>query len=489
MPVLPENSLKLALIQSGAYQEEHRASRLYPCFFTNPAMYNRLPHSLSLWLSLIILACSSVSAKADDPEAGLQAGVSKVDVTPPIGFAMWGYGARHDAPSVGVMDPLYAKVLVLKVGNESIAIVGLDIGRAPTRQSMAAIRKRVEAETGIKHLFIVGSHTHHGPVIELDNWPTPQSSYVRSLEQKLANVIIEANRALRPAKLGFASKEVPLNRNRHSKRPDKSVDRELLVLRVEGLDGKPIAHAVNFAAHPTRTVAKDMRFSADYPGVMAGVVEGQTNVPCLFLQGAAGDLSPNNVNFDWKPKPFGEALAKEVLGMIKGIHCQESSKPILQTHEADFRFKPRVNLGMVLDDFHFRRQRRCPDHIVAKLSRPTMHQETANVLAAGFLGQQLYVPPKLLKISGCGRALLTFYDDWPFLAVEKQNVEARAILEHALSYFCIWIRHKTVLKMMRVGGNIVRQGLFVFEMRQQANPVRWIIHCGSKLLGSLGSNL
>jgi hypothetical protein len=210
---------------------------------------------------------------------------------------------------------------------------------------MAAIRKRVEAETGIKHLFIVGSHTHHGPVIELDTWPTPQSSYVRSLEQKLADLIIEANRALQPAKLGLASKEVPLNRNRHSKRPDKSVDRELLVLRVEGLDGKPIAHAVNFAAHPTMTVEKDMRFSADYPGVMAGVVEGQTSVPCLFLQGAAGDLSPNNVNFDWKPKPFGEALAREVLGMIKGIHCEESSKPILQTYEADFRFKPRVNLG------------------------------------------------------------------------------------------------------------------------------------------------
>ena len=308
-------------------------------------MDHLFPHRLSLWLGLIILACSSVSAKADGPQAGLQAGVSKVDVTPPIGFAMWGYGARHDAPSVGVMDPLYAKALVLKVGKESMAIVGLDIGRAPTRQSMAAIRKRVEAETGIKHLFIVGSHTHHGPVIELDNWPTPQSSYVRTLEQKLADVIIEANRALQPAKLGFASKEVPLNRNRHSKRPDKSVDRELLVLRVESLDGKPIAHAVNFAAHPTMTVEKDMRFSADYPGVMAGVVEGQTKVPCLFLQGAAGDLSPNNVNFDWKPKPFGEALGTEVLGMIKGIHCEESSKPLLQTYEADFRFKPRVDLG------------------------------------------------------------------------------------------------------------------------------------------------
>jgi hypothetical protein len=54
------------------------------------AMDNRCSQRLSLWLGLIILACSSVAAKADGPEAGLLAGVSKVDVTPPIGFAMWG---------------------------------------------------------------------------------------------------------------------------------------------------------------------------------------------------------------------------------------------------------------------------------------------------------------------------------------------------------------------------------------------------------------
>ena len=34
----------------------------------------------------------------------------------------------------------------------------------------------------------------------------------------------------------------------------------MLVLRVEGADGKPIALAVNFAAHPTMTEAGDLRF-------------------------------------------------------------------------------------------------------------------------------------------------------------------------------------------------------------------------------------
>src|SRR5262249_47607112 len=121
---------------------------------------------------------------------GLRAGAAQVDITPPTGHAMWGYGARHDAPSVGVLDPLHARALVLETGTERIALVSLDLGRAPTRQSTAAIRARVKA-AGIEHVFLVASHTHHGPVLELDDWPDPKNSYVRPLGQNLAAVILD----------------------------------------------------------------------------------------------------------------------------------------------------------------------------------------------------------------------------------------------------------------------------------------------------------
>src|SRR5206468_4435622 len=112
------------------------------------------------------------------------------------------------------------------------------------RQSTHAIRAKVKEAAGIEHIFLCASHTHHGPVLELDDWPDAKHSYVRALEQKLADVIIEADKNLRPAKIGFASKEVPFNRNRHSKLPERPVDREFLVMRVEDPEGKPIAHAV-----------------------------------------------------------------------------------------------------------------------------------------------------------------------------------------------------------------------------------------------------
>jgi hypothetical protein len=280
------------------------------------------------------------SARCDE----LRAGAAKVDITPPQGFPMWGYGARHDAPSVGVLDPLHARALVLSTDNNRIAIVSLDLGRAPTRQSTAAIRQRVKSEANIEHIFLVGSHSHHGPVIELDNWPDRDHSYVRQLERKLGDVIVEAAKALKPAKIGALSKDLPFNRNRHSKRPDKPVDPEFLVLRVEDLTGKPIAHAVNFAAHPTMIKAQDMRFSADYPGALAEVVEKETGAPCLFLQGAAGDLSANPMEESGFQK-FGQRLGREALSLSPSIKCVALDKPLLQTAEEDFRFRSRVDLG------------------------------------------------------------------------------------------------------------------------------------------------
>src|SRR5262249_48867524 len=227
---------------------------------------------------------------------GFRAGAAVVDITPPTGFPLWGYGVRKDQPSDGVLDPLKARALVLAVGNDRVAFVSLDLGRAPTRASFDTIRKRAKA-VGVDQVFLVASHTHHGPCIELDEWPTPKTSYVRQLETKLGDVIAEAAKALKPARYSVATKALPYNRNRHSKRPEKPVDPEMLVLRVEDVDGKPIAHAVNFAAHPTMLDAKGRKFSADYPGALAALVEKETGAPCLFLQGAAGDLSPN------PPKP------------------------------------------------------------------------------------------------------------------------------------------------------------------------------------------
>src|SRR5438105_4039263 len=149
-------------------------------------------------VSLVSLLLFCPIGRAGD----LRAGAAIIDITPPTGFPMWGYGARHDRPSVGVLDPLRARALVLATDRERIALVSLDLGRAPTRQATAAVRRRVKEAVGIEHLFLTASHTHHGPVIELENWPRPEDSYVHQLEDRLVQVIQSAARQLRPARMG-----------------------------------------------------------------------------------------------------------------------------------------------------------------------------------------------------------------------------------------------------------------------------------------------
>jgi hypothetical protein len=292
------------------------------------------------FVAVVALLSAAPLAGAEE----LLAGAAKVDITPPTGGPLWGYAARHDTASDGVLDPLFARAVVLAVGNTRVALVSLDLGRAPTRKSTANIRKQVKESAGVGHVYLVASHTHNGPVLELEEWPDAKKPYGRTLETKIAGIIKEAAEKLRPARLGIAAKVVGWNRNRHSRRDDRPVDKELLVVRLEDTKGKPVAHLVNFAAHPTMIEARSLKFSADYPGSLAARVEKETGVPCLFLQGAAGDLSAN-AGKEGGPQKFGQAVGRDVLQLAGTIRCTVGADTTFKVREHDFTFAKRLDLS------------------------------------------------------------------------------------------------------------------------------------------------
>lgn len=123
-------------------------------------------------------------------------------------------------------------------------------------------------------------------------------------------------------------------------------------MRLEDEHGQPIAVLVNYAAHPVMQDPKNLRYSADYPGVLAGMFEKQTGVPCLFLQGAAGDLSP-----EWghgrDPHTFGEALGREALALCRTMECKADPEADLKVAEDDFRFGKRIDLDNALVQMMF----------------------------------------------------------------------------------------------------------------------------------------
>jgi Neutral/alkaline non-lysosomal ceramidase, N-terminal len=295
--------------------------------------------------SLLFLA--ALCAGGQDFEAG----TARREITPQEALPMWGYAARHDALSQGVLDPLYADALVLEAGGHKIAIVGLDLGRSPAEASLTVIRRRIREQAGIQDSIIAGSHTHHGPVLELSDQPGKGKGrfdaalrYYHELEDSIVAAIVEANSRLAPARLAVGSLQLEgFNRNRHTKLEPKPSDRELAVMRLDNAAGKPLAIVVNFAAHPTMLPGTLLRYSADYVGALKAEVSKETGATTIFMQGAAGDQSANAAGRDYRA--FGQALGREAATLALSLEPQPVTHPTLQCREERFRFASRTDFS------------------------------------------------------------------------------------------------------------------------------------------------
>jgi neutral ceramidase len=283
---------------------------------------------------------------------GLQVGAARRDITPREPVPMWGYGDRHDALSVGVLDPLYADALVIQAGGKKIAIVGLDLGRAPAEASLQRIRQRIKEQAGIENSIIAGSHTHHGPVLELTDREGKGKGrfdaalrYYSQMEDGIVAAIVEANARLAPARMAVGSMQLEgFNRNRHTKIEPKPSDRELAVMRFDDTAGKPVAIVVNFAAHPTMLPAGMLKFSADYVGALKAEVTKETGAAAIFMQGAAGDQSVNEgANKGYQA--FGQALAREAVKLAQSLSPEEVAHASLDCREERLRFSARTDFA------------------------------------------------------------------------------------------------------------------------------------------------
>jgi hypothetical protein len=249
------------------------------------------------------------------------------------------------------LDPLKATVVVIQAGRRKMAVVGLDLGRSPQEDSLQRIRSQIKEKAGIDVSFIAGSHTHHGPVLELFDSPgrgrgrfDAAIRYNQQLEQALVDSILQAHEQMKPAKVGQANKElVGFNRNRHTKIRPAPVDTRLGVIRFDELEsGKNIATIVNFTGHPTNISSDIRKFSADYVGAMRSTVSEKTAGTVVFMQGASGDISVDRgAHGDYLG--YGSALGNEVLKLYEGIETKSVQAPSLKFKEDRFTFGSRTD--------------------------------------------------------------------------------------------------------------------------------------------------
>src|SRR6185503_18017520 len=73
---------------------------------------------------------------------------------------------------------------------------------------------------------------------------------------------------------------------------DGPCDRDVLVIRLDTVEGEPLATLVNYACHATIMGPANKLITPDFPGAMKRTVELEVGGKCLFFQGSAGDQGP-----------------------------------------------------------------------------------------------------------------------------------------------------------------------------------------------------
>lgn len=315
---------------------------------------------------LMILLC--VLAIAGNAQS-LRAGVSRVDITPPTGVELWGYFDRS-GPANGKLDPLFARVLVLDDGRQSVAVITLDLGRSFGPPQIAWLRDKARRQHAVAEVMLIASHTHSGPVID-DSYDNGVPEWEQQSLEKIADSIGEAVSKLKPARIGVGLGQTFIGHNRRVIQSDGSVkmlwrnstgqqtgqnsgtlDPTVGVIRVDDAQGNPMAILVNYACHPVIFGPDNLRYSADYPGAMARLVEASFDQKpiCFFLQGAPGDINPMMdktplaENADAIKIEIGEQLGREVVRVAKTIKPETSATPEVAFLSEEIRFRNRWDL-------------------------------------------------------------------------------------------------------------------------------------------------
>ncbi len=267
---------------------------------------------------------------AQPSSAQLRAGVAKVEIT--------------DREAGPVNDPSYAKALVLRNDSTTLVIVTVDavalaeIGRIPN-SFMSSVRSRLQKELGIPPSSVVINASHCHSIVR------------RDADALAVEAVKAAWRTVTPVRAGAGrGHEDRIMENRRLQMKDGSeldvrrayslprdedvagvgpVDPEIGLLRLDRLDGKPLAVVYNFACHPIHGVPSGGN-TADYPGFASRVIEetlGEGSM-ALFLQGSAGDINPamyKAVHHPHDAEPLGNLLGLSVLRSWRTIRPRDGA--------------------------------------------------------------------------------------------------------------------------------------------------------------------
>ena len=256
------------------------------------------------------------------------AGIARRVITPPAHVELAGLGYYLGRKGERTRDDLTATGLVIGDQESYLALAAVDLMYNDARFT-SKVRGRVAAETDIapSAICVNCSHTHNAPTAGLIIGAGERDfAYLDCAADAAADAIIQARRNAKPARLFFGQAELAgmtFNRTRENGPTDNRTG----VLRIDTLEGKPLAALVNFHSHCTAHMEVDLNaVSRDWPGEVVDHLEAAwSGCTALYVQGACGDVNFRR-EFNGTERRFepGRAVASVALGALKNARPIEA---------------------------------------------------------------------------------------------------------------------------------------------------------------------
>jgi neutral ceramidase len=252
-------------------------------------------------------AAAAKAVKANSA-AKLRAGAGRADVLFAAElYPLDGFAGQH--------DPLAVRVLLLDSAGMRIAIAVIDL-TSISGEMISGMKAILTKVTGVpaERAIVCASHTFSTPHVFPSDHTPPGTDLQRNnailacFEAALLSAATQAARTLQPARLGYGvgTSRVAVNRDVATSggwwlgsNDSGYTDPAVGVLRIDALDGKPLAILMNAAVQPSvmdgsQRAQGGKLISADLAGAAARHVEQYfgAGAVAMVMVGAAGDQAP-----------------------------------------------------------------------------------------------------------------------------------------------------------------------------------------------------
>jgi hypothetical protein len=255
----------------------------------------------------------------------MNVGAAQIDITPQPGIDLSGFAAREQ-PSIGVLDPLYARALYVEESGQRLLWVHVDL-IATERAFVESFRAWAGRELGLapEQVLLSATHTHSGPAtVPIVGCGRRDMAYDRILHEGAARAAQEAMANVSPAEVLVG--DAPLDLAVHRRGPRAfHTDPHAHAIAFRRPDGTFVAACLNYAMHPVSLGYVNRQISGDWSGFAAASASSalRGNPVVLMTTGAAGNLNPPDENVPpEQARSYGERVAAAAIANLAPAPAQ-----------------------------------------------------------------------------------------------------------------------------------------------------------------------